>query len=102
MNFKQWWNEQEIMCGEGGMDAAESAWNHQQQQRIAELEQRCGRFADKKVEAEQRIAELEAQKKAVYCEAIALLTQVNGTPTEVAAAHDYLTKVYAEQLTDNA
>jgi hypothetical protein len=23
VDFKQWWNEQHISCGEGGMDAAE-------------------------------------------------------------------------------
>ena len=46
------------------------------------------------VEKDKRIAELEAQKKVIYCEAIALLTQVNGTPMEVTVAHDYLTKLY--------
>lgn len=25
--FKEWWDEQEIFCGEGGMEAAELAWN---------------------------------------------------------------------------
>ena len=25
-DFKQWWNEQDIFCGEGGMEAAEEAW----------------------------------------------------------------------------
>jgi len=26
-DFKQWWSEQEIFCGDGGMEAAEQAFN---------------------------------------------------------------------------
>lgn len=26
-DFEQWWREAEIFCGEGGMEAAEDAWN---------------------------------------------------------------------------
>lgn len=26
-DFEQWWSEAEIFCGEGGMEAAEEAWN---------------------------------------------------------------------------
>jgi len=29
-DFKQWWNEAEIIAGEGSMDAAEEAWDAQQ------------------------------------------------------------------------
>lgn len=28
MDFKRWWSEQEIFCGDGGMDAAELAWDY--------------------------------------------------------------------------
>lgn len=30
-SFSEWWNESEIFCGEGGMDAAEQAWDEQQE-----------------------------------------------------------------------
>lgn len=26
-DFEQWWRDAEIFCGEGGMEAAEDAWN---------------------------------------------------------------------------
>lgn len=29
--FKQWWGEQEIMTGDGGVDAAEQAWDAAQE-----------------------------------------------------------------------
>jgi hypothetical protein len=30
-DFKEWWNKAEIFCGEGGMEAAEAAWDYQQE-----------------------------------------------------------------------
>ena len=30
-DFKVWWGKEEIFCGEGGMEAAEAAWDHQQE-----------------------------------------------------------------------
>ena len=28
IDFKEWWNKQEIFCGEGGMEAAEEAFDY--------------------------------------------------------------------------
>lgn len=36
-DFKEWWNAQEIMAGEGSMNAAEDAWDAQQE-KIKRLE----------------------------------------------------------------
>ncbi len=30
-DFKDWWNAAEIFCGEGGMEAAEAAWDYQEE-----------------------------------------------------------------------
>lgn len=30
-SFLEWWNESEFFCGVGGMDAAEKAWEEQQE-----------------------------------------------------------------------
>jgi len=30
MNFEEWWAKEQIIAGEGSMDAAEQAWDYQQ------------------------------------------------------------------------
>ena len=51
-------------------------------------------MTDVVVSFEQRIEKLQKEKKVIFYEAIALLTQVNGAPMEVAVAHDYMKKLY--------
>lgn len=44
-DFKKWWGEAEIFAGEGAMDAAEQAWDHQGE-RIDFLKDHCQNIKD--------------------------------------------------------
>jgi hypothetical protein len=66
IDFKKWWNESEIFCGEGGMEAAEQAWDYKDdilakvKDKMYEARREC---ADLKSKLEQAKNDLESQKR---------------------------------------
>jgi hypothetical protein len=56
IKFKDWWNQQDIFCGEGGMEAAEHAF-----QAATEITARiCGQIAEQRFLAENQAVEIAA------------------------------------------
>ena len=54
-DFEQWWNEQEIFCGEGGMEAAEQAYDAA----IEMTAKRCKEIAQQRYLAENQAVEID-------------------------------------------
>ena len=61
-DFKQWWNDQEIFCGEGGMEAAEQAYDYAMQMTA----RRCKEIAQQRYLSENQAVEIDEKISAEF------------------------------------
>jgi|TARA_R110002050_G_scaffold106937_7_gene217132 hypothetical protein len=60
--FKQWWGEQDIFCGEGGMDAAEQAFDAA----VELTAKRCKEITQQRYLAENQAVEIDEKISAEF------------------------------------
>ena len=61
-DFEQWWSEQEIFCGEGGMEAAEQAFDSV----IEMTAKRCKEIAQQRYLAENQAFKIDEKISAEF------------------------------------